>query len=183
MRNQSVLNRRSEHPKPDGSAVYQCGRWLAVPNHGTHTVSTTNVGLYWLEQLRIVVSQLVTGAYAQSGEFDGVILTPRSRDRGREVIATKNEWHRFAAHSHQANLRKLARRAPHSLDDRDGSHVFRGMFGIVLGTDARSFRQREYLKLHVDASTHVPVLAIEGKCLICGGRDRSRTGMANAEAF
>jgi restriction system protein len=34
--------------------------------------------------------ELIAGAYEKSGEFDRVILTPRSGDKGRDVIAEKD---------------------------------------------------------------------------------------------
>src|SRR5262249_14988010 len=62
------------------------------------------VSIAWREVIRMIVrnpeeiyqidprkfEELIAGAYDVSGEFDEVILTPQSGDKGRDVIATKN---------------------------------------------------------------------------------------------
>lgn len=61
------------------------------------------VSIGWFEVIRMIsrnpeeiydidprrFEELIAGAYERSGEFDEVILTPRSGDKGRDVIATK----------------------------------------------------------------------------------------------
>jgi restriction system protein len=61
------------------------------------------VNIAWREVIRMIsrnpeeiyqidprkFEELIAGAYEVSGEFDEVILTPRSGDKGRDVIATK----------------------------------------------------------------------------------------------
>lgn len=62
------------------------------------------VGIAWNEIVKMIVrnpeelynidprsfEELIAGAYEKSGEFDRVILTPRSGDKGRDVIAEKD---------------------------------------------------------------------------------------------
>jgi restriction system protein len=62
------------------------------------------IGIAWFEILKLIkrdpeeifnieprtFEELIAGAYDRSNQFDEVILTPRSGDKGRDIIATKN---------------------------------------------------------------------------------------------
>jgi restriction system protein len=90
------LNLLATQPAVTLKAVLTFG---AIDAEGRHI---EGVAVPWFEILRIIQrdpaaayeidprqwEEIIAGAYSQAG-FDEVILTPRSGDKGRDVIATK----------------------------------------------------------------------------------------------
>lgn len=107
--------RANQLSAPQGSATV---RWLAEPNAPQFTVQTLltfgnsvdegrlveAVNLPWFEIVKLIkenpeelytidprkFEEIIAGAYERDPYFDEVILTPRSGDRGRDVVATKH---------------------------------------------------------------------------------------------
>lgn len=107
--------REQQMKAPKGSATV---RWLAEPNAPQFIIQALltfgenvdegrlveSVNLPWFEIIKLIKSdpdelykidprkfeELIAGAYDRYGFFDEVILTPRSNDKGRDIVAVKH---------------------------------------------------------------------------------------------